>query len=210
MPTRVAVFFDWMNVYKQARTAFGLQGRGVDGQIEPLKLARLLAAGNKRRGDGQLVRVEVHRGQPIPSQDRVGELAVTLQAQAWEAAGPPGLVKAQLRPLRYEPGMPPQEKGVDVLLASHAVEWAALGKADVVIVVSHDSDLRAVVEAIARISGPTHVETASWKSDSYHKRIAPVAGVVNHTMRRALYDGVADPTGYGAMARARIAARSAP
>jgi hypothetical protein len=46
-----------------------------------------------------------------------------------------------------------------------------------------------VVEAICRIRGDQHVETASWLTDYYRKRIPPTGKVVNHSLRRQLFDG---------------------
>jgi len=79
---RVAVFIDWQNAYQQAREAFGLTGPGHEGQFSPLGLGKLLAARNRRGNDGRLVRVEVHRGQPLPNVDPIGHAAVALQARA--------------------------------------------------------------------------------------------------------------------------------
>jgi hypothetical protein len=204
---RVAVFIDWMNVYKQARKAFGLEGEpGVRGQISPLSVANVLTAGNKRRSDGQLVRVEVHRGQPLPNSDEVGHTAVTLHSQSWRFENPK-LVVPQLRPLRQEIGEQAREKGVDVALAVHAMEYAVLGRADVVIIFSHDTDLLPVVEAIQRIKGDRYVETASWRTDDYKKRIPPRGRVVNHSLRGELFEMVEDKTNYGAQARTRLARR---
>ena len=52
MPTRVAVFVDYMNCYRRAREAFTPGSRShVDGQIDPLRLAELLC------GEQELVTV---------------------------------------------------------------------------------------------------------------------------------------------------------
>jgi hypothetical protein len=88
------------------------------------------------------------------------------------------------------------------------MEYAVLGHADVVIIFSHDSDLLPVVEAICRIRGDQHVETASWLTDYYRKRIPPTGKVVNHSLRRQLFDGLERPTNYGAQARARLRGRA--
>lgn len=40
-PMRIALFIDWMNVYKAARDAFGLEDESsARGQIDPYKLGR--------------------------------------------------------------------------------------------------------------------------------------------------------------------------
>ena len=62
---RVAVYIDWENVYNSARRAFALtEMPSEEGQVSPYRVARILAAGNGRGTDGELVRVEIHRGLP--------------------------------------------------------------------------------------------------------------------------------------------------
>lgn len=203
---RVAVFIDWQNAYQQARVAFGFSRSGHEGQFSPLRLGQVLAARNKRGDDARLVRVEVHRGQPLSSVDPIGHAAVALQARAWTAEAP-DVVVAQLRPLAKQNDGRFIEKGVDVHLAACAIEWSVVHRMDTVIVVSHDSDLRPAVEVLARIRSPAAVETASWRSPNYFKRIAPCHGVVNHTLDVSAYRSVADPMRYGALARKRLEAR---
>jgi hypothetical protein len=46
---RVAVFIDWQNAYRSARTQFGMEHMpNEEGNFSPLRLARLLAYGNGR------------------------------------------------------------------------------------------------------------------------------------------------------------------
>jgi NYN domain-containing protein len=206
-PLRVAVFIDWMNVYKAARRAFGLLGaHHVRGQINPHQTGRLLAAACGRSEAVRLARVEVHRGQPLPNQDPVGHAAVFLHARAWRAAAP-DIVVPQLRPLRYRSGAPPEEKGVDVHLAACAFEWAVIEAVDTVVIFSHDTDLKPIVEVLARVKDPAAVATASWFSPTHRQRIPPVEGVVNHQLDKPRFLEIEDRTNYGRKARARIEAR---
>jgi hypothetical protein len=86
---RVAVFIDWMNVYKAAREAFNLATEsGARGQVDPFRLGSVLAAANRRGASAELARVEIHRGRPLPNQSPIGHAAATLQARAWEEAHP--------------------------------------------------------------------------------------------------------------------------
>jgi uncharacterized LabA/DUF88 family protein len=202
----IAVFIDWQNAYQQARQAFGLIGPGHEGQFSPLRLAQLLAARNKRGDDGRLVHVEVHRGQPLSTVDRIGHAAVALQAQAWRAESP-DVVQVHLRPLAKQSDGRFVEKGVDVHLAACAIEWAVVHDMDTVIIVSHDSDLRPAIEVLARIKSSAAVETVSWRSSTYFRRIPPCGPVVNHTLDRSVLESIADPTRYGAMARRRLQQR---
>lgn len=81
---RVAVYIDWQNVYNAARRAFGLTDLPTEeGQVSPLRVAHILASGNGRGAEGELVRVEVHRGLPNPSKDPIGYGANRRQSAAW-------------------------------------------------------------------------------------------------------------------------------
>ena len=169
---RVAVFIDWQNVYKAARRAFeATEDLGEEaqpnecGNFSPYRLALRLAAGNGRAEQGELVRVEIHRGLPSSARDPVGFAANRRQSQAWINESP-DVVMPRLRPLRYrddDDGLP-EEKGVDVNLALGAVEQIVKHTCDTAIIFSHDTDLVPAVETLVRIGGPGCVETASWVS----------------------------------------------
>jgi len=194
-----------MNVYKAAREAFRLtEESGARGQVDPYRVGRVLAAANRRGSAAELARVEIHRGRPLPNQNSVGHAAATLQAQAWEESEPL-IVKARLRPLRLNPGTGRlEEKGVDVALAACAFEWAVIEAVDRVVIFSHDTDLSSIVEVIARTRGPATVETASWRSESFRKRIPPIDGVTNHSLSGRLFRAIEDRTHYGHRARRRF------
>ncbi|MCW3048015.1 MAG: hypothetical protein JWO74_2299 [Solirubrobacterales bacterium] len=196
----IAVFFDWQNAYKGARKAFGLQNQPNEfGNFSPLRLAKILAAGNDRGSDGRLVRVEVHRGLPSSARDPVGYGANRRQAQAWVTEAPE-LVFPRLRPLRYpadhEESQEPTEKGVDVNLALGAVERVLMNQCDIAILFSHDSDLAPALETICRVVSHNHVETASWRSSSFQGRIPKTRGVFNHAVGWEAFQRVATPVNY--------------
>lgn len=131
---RIAVFIDWQNAYKSARTAFGLHELPNErGNFSPYNLGRILAAGNGRGGDNNLVRVEIHRGLPSNKRDAAGYAANRRQAATWMNENPE-VVIPRLRPLRYDDNYPydaPQEKGVDVQLAISIIENVLLKRCDV-------------------------------------------------------------------------------
>jgi hypothetical protein len=195
---RVAVFFDWQNCYQQARVAFDLKKEPNErGVFNPFELARILSFGNRRGDQGDLIRVEIHRGLPSSGRDPKGNSAVLRHQAAWLALTP--IVKVFLRPLRYNPDTgKPEEKGIDVALALSVVEHVIADFCDVAILFSHDTDLMPVVETIRRQRGPHRTETVSWKNDDtgYYKRIPPVPGVVNHTIRPETFARIETPISY--------------
>lgn len=80
----VAVYIDGQNVYNGARRAFGLtDAHSEEGQINPYRRAKILAAGNARGDEATLVRVEIHRGLPSASKDPTGYGANRRQSAVW-------------------------------------------------------------------------------------------------------------------------------
>lgn len=83
MAARVAVFFDYQNVYMGAREAFHSYGaQPSDGQVDPQKLAELLVA--KSLFDRELAEVRVYRGQPDSQKEPRGYAANARQCQRWQ------------------------------------------------------------------------------------------------------------------------------
>lgn len=191
-PLKIAVFIDWQNTYKTAREAFGWRDYPNEyGNYSPYRLSRLLAAGNDRGADAALVRVNVHRGLPSSKYDQKGYAANRRQAAAWMKESPE-VVIPRLRPLRYsrDPAEPPREKGIDVELAVAAVEWSLTDRCDVAIIFSHDTDLLPAIELIGRLKGQASVETASWTSETFNRRLRANPPVHHHTISQAVFDRV--------------------
>jgi len=199
VPVTVAVFIDWQNSYKCAREAFGWEEWPSEyGNYSPLRLARVLAEGNGRgRDGGALCRVNIHRGLPSQKYDPEGYAANRRQAAAWMAEEPE-LVVPRLRSLRYsnEEDVPPREKGIDVELAVCALEWTLKGDCDVAIVFSNDTDLLPAIEAISRLKGTSHVETASWCAEGYERRLRPKPAVYHHEITKELFEWVETRVNY--------------
>jgi NYN domain len=195
---RVAVFIDWQNVYKGAREAFGMVWQPSEhGNFSPYRLAQILAAGNDRGPDGKLVLVEIHRGLPSSTRDPVGFAANRRQSAAWMKECPE-LVVPRPRPLRYpdDDREDPDEKGIDVQLALSAVENALSADCEVVVIFSHDTDLRPAIETISRIAGESRVETAGWTSPTFHKRLGTKPDVFHHAIPGSLFRSVETPINY--------------
>mgnify|MGYP002136471620 CR=1 FL=1 len=197
---RIAVFIDWQNAYRAARDAFGMnQLPGRFGNFSPYRLGAHLTSAHPNESRSQLVLVEIHRGLPSSKQNRIGNAANRRQAEAWVREGPE-VITPKLRPLRYQvrsaQGATAIEKGVDVQLALSAVGHVVQGSCDRAIIFSHDSDLLPAVETIRALRTANHVQTASWASPTFRKRIPPVSGVFNHFVNQSAFRVLEDSNDY--------------
>ena len=194
--TQIVVLIDWQNAYQQARNAFGLDDAAQErGTVSPLKLAQVLAqrsAGHRAR----LIKIEVHRGLPDPRRQRTANSAALRQRDAWEAEAP-GIVVPKLRSLAYNPDTgEPEEKGVDVAIAVSSLEWTITARAERVIIFWRDSDLLPGIDTVCRLYGADKIQTASWWSRSYWKRIPETPGVKNLGLDEETFLAVETPVDY--------------
>jgi hypothetical protein len=198
--SRVLVFLDYQNVSHRARDAYlAPTDPAACGQIDPLRLGRLLAGRVPR---GLLTDVRVYRGRPSQRRDGRSSAAFQRQTQAQVRRGG-GLVSVVARDLRYPPQWPAsqaQEKGIDVALAVDFVLMCARREYDVGILFSGDSDLVPALEAVValRPGEPPVCEVAAWARPAGRLRSLAVRGVHlrTHLLDEADYRAVADPTDY--------------
>jgi uncharacterized LabA/DUF88 family protein len=199
--SRVVVFVDYMNVFNDARAAFCAWPFGpADGQIEPMKLGRLLASKQPLGTTGGRVckEVRVYRGRPDPRKEPKTHAAHMRQCAAWAAAGATVIP----RPLRYPRDWPKtkeEEKGIDVQLAIDAVMMAINGELDVAILATTDTDQRPVLEAFHQLpmrSAPA-IEVSTWKSPTFSKKLQ-VKGlhVWSHYIEEPEYRAIRDRNDY--------------
>lgn len=127
--------------------------------IHPVLLGQRVMSG--RRLGGELAGVRVFRGRPNP--ERRATLTAANDAQAAEWGRDPRVAVIR-RDLNYRgwPATPPQEKGVDVALAVDLIEMALIGRYDVGVVFSCDTDLLPAIEVAFRRT-PLQVEVACWR-----------------------------------------------
>ncbi|QIK82646.1 NYN domain-containing protein [Sanguibacter sp. HDW7] len=174
---RVAVFFDWQNVYMRARESFhSAHGPAVEGQVDPVDLAHILLkkTGERNECEVALDAIHIYRGRPGQKQDERAFSAYRRQTSQWAQNR---LVSLHARDLRYPYGWGtdacvdrPREKGVDVALAIDVVTMGRDEKYDIGIVMSADYDLVPALDYMVRrhevdASRPT-VEVAAWKGES--------------------------------------------
>ncbi|MBX3467367.1 MAG: NYN domain-containing protein [Planctomycetes bacterium] len=193
-PRRVVVFIDARNVYHRARGAFFTEvAHGTCGNVHPVKLAELLVSrpppGSPK--DRRLEEVRVYTGRPSAVQDPDSHAAHMRQCVAWEREG----ADVIYRPLRYRPGAPPREKGIDVQLAIDFVAYASDDRLDVGVIVSADSDLAPAVEFVKdRPQLGKTVEVAAWFCPPHAK--AKIPGAYCHLLDWFAFSGVRDRRDY--------------
>lgn len=174
---RVTVFIDEENVYRRARKTFDQENSNKDvGRVDALKLSELLVERMPPRFEGQrqLEEVRVYTGIPNQQMDFERYKSFRSRTAIWEKQG--CVVKA--RRLRYSDKGPPRQKGVDVQLAVDVVRLAVLGRLDVAIIVSTDTDLEPVLETFWELENEREqrserlpVEVVAWQeAESRHSQ----------------------------------------
>jgi uncharacterized LabA/DUF88 family protein len=198
MSARVVVFLDYQNVYMGARGTFHPYGSSPqDGQIDPYRLAELLASKGPPGVDRELHEVRVYRGQPDSEKDPKGYAANDRQSSHWRT-----LPKTTVRYPRDWPREKEQEKGIDVQLAIDLVAGAVRREYEVAILMSTDTDLKPALEFVRDLQGDPYprCEVAAWSSPgSYSRRLSiPGRQIWCHWLDESDYRSVADPTNYAA------------
>jgi uncharacterized LabA/DUF88 family protein len=174
--------------------------------LDPSRFASaLLDARNRAQRPGHptavLSRVEAFRGCPIIWVDGRRTPVVRLQQENWQRDP---RVTVKLRPLRYEPASAGKlkaiEKGIDVLCALALLRLARRDDLDLVILASHDSDLKPALDEAIDLRA-AKIETCAWvRSDRgpYFRQLSPtVPRRVWHTrLEYADFKKSFDPTEY--------------
>lgn len=199
MTDRVVVFFDWQNIYRRGRAAFGSESDPhVVGQVEPLQLAQRLV---RKKPGRELQQVRVYRGIPTNVKDPKGYAANRRHTATWMQRGG-SKMHVYLRPLQYLPGMDPREKGIDVQLAIDFVVMAVKREYDVGILFSTDTDMEPAIEGVCSITDvaqiPAVAEVAAWSGpNTAPRRLGASSNVWCHWLDQVDYQAVQDPADYG-------------
>lgn len=203
MSARVVVFLDYQNVYMGARGTFHRYGSPPqDGQIDPYRLAELLASKGPPGVDRELHEVRVYRGQPDSEKDPKGYAANDRQSSHWRTLPKTTVTTRTLRYPGEWPREKEQEKGIDVQLAIDLVAGAVRREYEVAILMSTDTDLKPALEFVRDLQGDPYprCEVAAWSSPgSYSRRLSiPGRQIWCHWLDESDYRSVADPTNYAA------------
>lgn len=202
--TRVAVFIDYQNVYKGARSAFGYEDSTdfTHGQVFPRRLGIVVTdRGRAIDPERVLEKVVVFRGEPSGLHSPRGLAACQRQTRFWNAQN---LVTAVTRPLKYYPNAwdsrgnvtdwIAREKGIDVLIALAMVVGAIRDEFDVAVVCSADSDLAPAVEQVREFG--KRCEVFGWRSKTWRSRLSVTPNVWCHWLDRTDYGRLYDGTDY--------------
>jgi hypothetical protein len=158
VPEDVAILLDFQNVHL---TGHGLYGGGSEPYRhvpDPARLADLIASRRNRPSTASAV--YVYRGRPDPNHQPVPTAANDAQASQWERDPRVQVIRRQLN-YRGWPGLPPQEKGIDVQVAVDLIRLAFGGQHQALVLFSGDTDLLPALETVVRLR-LGHVEVACW------------------------------------------------
>jgi len=158
VPENIAVFLDFQNVHLTGHYLYGGGCEPYRCVPNPARLADLIAA--RRRRPSAAADIRVYRGRPDPNHQPTPAAANDAQASEWTRDRRVQVIRRQLN-YRNWPGMPPQEKGIDVQLAVDLIHTAMTGQHDALVLFSSDTDLLPALETVVRHK-MGHVEVACW------------------------------------------------
>lgn len=159
---RLAIVIDYQNIHLTATDRFAPYGtQHHETLVHPLHFAEQAVAGwSEKYGEAELAQVLVFRGAPSNARQPTQYSVVQRQRSEWTRDR---RVKVNYRTIRYSdrPGIPPREKGVDVLVALHLVKLSTAEDLDVVLLAAHDTDQEPALEMAVR-EGTVRVGTVGW------------------------------------------------
>lgn len=162
---RVGFVIDYQNMHLTAHNLFTPNQSKQISLLHPLLLSQSVL---NRRGQFfqqedfrlEITQVRVFRGLPSNKQEPYRYAQNLSQKSEWSKDK---RVKVEYLELKYriKQGLPPQEKGIDVLTALNFVEMVQSGEFDLVILMTHDSDLRPALK-MGYLNKGARIETAGW------------------------------------------------
>jgi uncharacterized LabA/DUF88 family protein len=162
---RVGFVIDYQNMHLTAHNLFTPNVNKRVSLLHPLLLAQGVIS---RRGDFfrdqvtrfEITQVRVFRGLPSNKQEPQRYAQNLSQKSEWSKDARVIVEYLELK-YRTKQGLPPQEKGIDVLTALNFVEMAQSGEFDLVILMTHDTDLQPALK-MATLNIGVRIETAGW------------------------------------------------
>jgi uncharacterized LabA/DUF88 family protein len=162
---RVGFVIDYQNMHLTAHNLFTPNLKKQASLLHPLLLSQCVLTRRAHFFQQQVVQlkitqVRVFRGLPSNKQEPQRYAQNLSQKSEWSKDKRVTLEYLELK-YRTKQGLPPQEKGIDVLTALNFVEMAQSGDFDLVILMTHDTDLQPALKMANLVAG-VQIETAGW------------------------------------------------
>jgi uncharacterized LabA/DUF88 family protein len=162
---RVGFVIDYQNMHLTAHNLFTPNLNKRASLLHPLDLAQVVLS---RRGQFfkeqvtqfKITQVRVFRGLPSNRQEPEKYAQNLSQKSEWSKDRRVRIEHLQLK-YRTKQGLPPQEKGIDVLTALNFVAMAQSGEFELVVLMTHDTDLQPALR-MANLNSRVRIETAGW------------------------------------------------
>jgi uncharacterized LabA/DUF88 family protein len=153
---RAGFVVDYQNMHLVGNTLFAKEISSNKTFISPIKLAQAVL----RSESIQISDVRVFRGLPSNRRESAKYALNMKQKSLWEKDKN---VTVHHVPLKYRKnGLPPQEKGIDVLAAVNLFEMSESKIFDFLYLFSHDSDFIPVLKLIHKL-GRTQIISVGWQ-----------------------------------------------
>lgn len=162
---RVGFVIDYQNMHLTAHNLFSPNLNKQVSLLHPLLLSQCVLIRRAHFFHQQVVQlkimqVRVFRGLPSNKQEPQRYAQNLSQKSEWSKDKRVSVEYLELK-YRSKQGLPPQEKGIDVLTALNFVEMAQSGDFDLVILMTHDTDLQPALK-MANLAVGVQIETAGW------------------------------------------------
>jgi uncharacterized LabA/DUF88 family protein len=162
---RVGFVIDYQNMHLTAHNLFTPNLSKQKSLLHPLLLSQSVLLRRAHFLHQNLVQlnitqVRVFRGLPSNKQEPQRYAQNLSQKSEWSKDKRVSVEYLELK-YRTKQGLPPQEKGIDVLTALNFVEMAQSGDFDLVILMTHDTDLQPALKMANLVSG-VQIESAGW------------------------------------------------
>jgi len=162
---RVGFVIDYQNMHLTAHNLFTPNLNKRESLLHPLQLVQGVLS---RRGEFfkeqvtqfKITQVRVFRGLPSNRQEPEKYAQNLSQKSEWSKDKRVRIEHLQLK-YRTKQGLPPQEKGIDVLTALNFVAMAQSGEFELVVLMTHDTDLQPALR-MANLNSEVRIETAGW------------------------------------------------
>ena len=162
---RVGFVIDYQNMHLTAHNLFTPNLNKGASLLHPLYLAQSVLSRRAQFFQDQvtqfeIAQVRVFRGLPSNKHEPQRYAQNLSHKSEWTKDDRVRVAYLDLK-YRTKLGLPPQEKGIDVLTALNFVEMAQSGEYELVVLMTHDTDLQPALR-MANLNSGVRIETAGW------------------------------------------------